>query len=145
QMRTVNGRVQRPIAVLRPELKSTERWTLSVSVLSISGSIIGHRLQLPDDEIRPLLMEAARSLVATRLPHPEEVGVNRPSVWRIFTPDAGPYEALLYAAILLFGKQGYAETSVTEIADAVGVPASGVYRYFSSKSDILTTGLQRAV
>ncbi len=144
-MRTVNTRVQRPIGVLRPGLNSVERWTLSVSVLSIAGSVLGHRLQLPDDEVRPLLIEAARSLVATRLPQPGEVGVNRPSVWRIFTPDAGPYEALLHAAILLFGKKGYAETSVTEIADAVGVPASGVYRYFSSKSDILTTGLQRAV
>lgn len=145
QMRTVHRRIQRPLVALRPELTSAERWTLSSSLLSLSGSILGHRLRLPDEEVRPLLSEAARAVAATQLPKPEDVGVNRPAVWRIFTPDAGPYEALLHAAILLFGKQGYAETSVTEIADAVGVPASGVYRYFSSKADILTTGLQRAM
>ncbi|WP_084014133.1 TetR/AcrR family transcriptional regulator [Mycolicibacter kumamotonensis] len=145
QMATVNRRIQRPIGALRPELNAVERWTLAASLLSVAGSILGHRLQLPDDEIRPMLIEAARALVATRLPRPGDVGVNRLTVWRLFTPDAGPYEALLHAAILLFGKKGYAETSVTEIADAVGVPASGVYRYFSSKADILTTGLQRAM
>jgi AcrR family transcriptional regulator len=137
--------VQRPLEVLRPGLTSSERWTLSAGLLSIAGSVVGHRLPIPDDEIRPLLLDTARALAATELPQPGDVGVNRPSVWRIFTPDAGPYEALLHSAILLFGRKGYAETSVTEIADAVGVPASGVYRYFSSKSDILTTGLQRAV
>lgn len=145
QIYKVNRRVQRPLEVLRPGLTSSERWTLSAGLLSIAGSVVGHRLPIPDDEIRPLLLDTARALAATELPQPGDVGVNRPSVWRIFTPDAGPYEALLHSAILLFGRKGYAETSVTEIADAVGVPASGVYRYFSSKSDILTTGLQRAV
>lgn len=145
QMHTVGARLKRPISVMRPELNSLEQWTLTVALVSVAGSIIGHRLQLPDDEIKPLLIRASQSVVATQLPRADDIGVNRPSVWRIFTPDAGPYEALLHSAVLLFGKQGYAETGVTEIADAVGVPASGVYRYFSSKSDILTTGLQRAV
>lgn len=145
QMQTVGARTERPIAVLRPELNALERWTMSVALISVAGSIIGHRLQLPDDEIKPLLMAASRSVVATQLPRADEIGVSRPSVWRIFTPDAGPYEALLHSAVLLFGTKGYSETGVTEIADAVGVPASGVYRYFSSKGDILTTGLQRAV
>lgn len=141
----VNRRVQRPLNVLRPGLTSIERWTLSAGLLSIAGSVVGHRLPISDDEIRPLMLDTARALAGAELPQQGDVGVNRPSVWRIFTPDAGPYEALLHSAILLFGTKGYAETSVTEIADAVGVPASGVYRYFSSKSDILTTGLQRAV
>lgn len=145
QMETVGMRVQRPLAVLRPGLTQVERWTLSLGLISISRSIIGYRLQIPDEEVRQLLIEAARAVAATQLPQAEDLGVNRPSVWRIFTPDAGPYEALLHSAILLFGRQGYAETGVTEIAEAVGVPASGVYRYFSSKGDILTTGLQRAL
>lgn len=145
QIYNVNRRVQRPLNVLRPGLRSVERWTLSAGLLSIAGSVVGHCLPIPDDEIRPLLLGMARDLATAQLPQPGDFGANRPSVWRIFTPDAGPYEALLHSAILLFGTKGYAETSVTEIADAVGVPASGVYRYFSSKSDILTTGLQRAV
>lgn len=145
QMRKVNRRVQRPLMVLRPGLTPVERWKLSGGLLMIPGSIMGHELELSDDDVRPLLMTAARNVAATELPTPDESAVSRPAVWRIFTPSAGPYEALLNSAILLFGKKGYAETSITEIAEAVGVPASGVYRYFSSKSDILTTGLQRAM
>jgi len=145
QMRKVGRRLQRPLMVLRPGLTASERWKLSAALLSLADSIGGHRLELSDDEIRPVLITAARALAATELPKPSEASVSRPAVWRIFTPSAGPYEALLHSAILLFGKKGYAETSVTEIAEAVGVPASGVYRYFSSKSDILTTGLQRAM
>lgn len=145
QLRTVSSRMRRPLNVLRPGLNALEQWTLTVALVSVAGSIVGHRLQLPDDEIRPLLITAARSVAATQLPQADEIGVNRPSVWRIFTPDAGPYEALLHSAVAIFGKKGYAETGVSEIAEAVGVPASGVYRYFSSKSDILATGLQRAL
>jgi AcrR family transcriptional regulator len=145
QLSDVSRRMQRPLDVLRPELTSSERWMVSAALLSLAGSVVGHRLPIPDDEVKPFLLDAARALAATQLPQPADIEANRPSVWRIFTPDAGPHEALLTAAIMLFGKQGYTETSVTEIADAVGVPASGVYRYFSSKNDILTTGLQRAV
>lgn len=141
----VNRRLQRPLLMLRPELSKSERWTLSAGLLSVPGSVIGHRLDIRDTQIRPLLIRAARDLAATELPKQGAVEAPRPAVWRIFTPSAGPYEALLHSAILLFGRKGYAETSVTEIAEAVGVPASGVYRYFSSKSDILTTGLQRAM
>ncbi|MEO6792557.1 MAG: TetR/AcrR family transcriptional regulator [Mycobacterium sp.] len=147
QLATVGGRLQRPLGALRPGLTSWEGSILSTGLLSIAGTIIRNQLKLrpPDDQVRALVMDAARALVATQLPKPDDVGVNRPAVWRIFTPDAGPYEALLHSAILLFGRQGYAETSVTEIAEAVGIPASGVYRFFSSKSDVLATGLQRAV
>ena len=54
-MATVNRRIQRPIGVLRPELNAVERWTLAASLLSVAGSILGHRLQLPDEEILRLL------------------------------------------------------------------------------------------
>ncbi|HET9874596.1 MAG TPA: TetR/AcrR family transcriptional regulator, partial [Mycobacterium sp.] len=42
------------------------------------------------------------------------------------------------------GDRGYAETSMNQIADAAGVPVSGIYRYFPSKRDILATGLRVA-
>ena len=39
--------------------------------------------------------------------------------------------------MLLFNHKGYRDTSMEDIAAAVGIPASGIYRYFSGKSDIL--------
>ena len=64
--------------------------------------------------------------------------------WRIFAEDAGVYEALLHASMALFKDRGYSETSMAQIAKAAGVPVSGIYRYFSGKCEILTTGLRRA-
>ncbi len=44
----------------------------------------------------------------------------------------------------LFDERGYRETSMEQIATAVGMPTSGIYRYFSGKSDILATAMRRA-
>ena len=44
----------------------------------------------------------------------------------------------------LFNRKGYRDTSMEEIAAAVGMPTSGIYRYFSGKSDILAAAFRRA-
>ncbi|MGH3632861.1 TetR/AcrR family transcriptional regulator [Mycobacterium sp.] len=143
QLRTVNRRIQRPLTALRPTLTSSQRWMLSSGLLSIVGSIVDHHVRLPADEIRTLMAEAAAALLATELPHPDDV-VTRPPVWRIFAADTGVYEALLHASMVLFNHHGYPETSMAQIASAVGIPVSAIYRYFSGKCEILSTGLVRA-
>ena len=44
----------------------------------------------------------------------------------------------------LFNERGYHDTSVEQIAAAVGLPASGVYRYFPGKRDLLAASFRRA-
>ena len=44
----------------------------------------------------------------------------------------------------LFNLKGYRDTGMEDIASAVGMPASGIYRYFSGKSDILAAAFRRA-
>lgn len=144
QMEVVNRRIHRPLLVIRPALGSPDRWMLSAGLLSVVASVVAHQLTLPDGQIHAILAAAVTALLTTEFPDPTECDAGRLSVWRIFSADAGAYEGLLYAAMVLFGDQGYAETSLTQIAETVGVPASGVYRYFSSKCDILTTGVRRA-
>src|SRR5574337_358445 len=144
RMRVVSRRIRRPLVVIRAGRSEERRCMLSAGLFSVIASIIDHELQLPDDEIRAVLTGAASALLTADLPEPGAHKVRRPSVWRVFSADAGAYEALLHGAMVLFGNQGYAETSVTQIAEAVGIPVSGIYRYFSSKGDILTTGLRRA-
>ncbi len=143
QLRVVNRRVQRPLMVIRPTLTSSHRWMLSSGLLSVIGSIVDHRVALPDDEIRALLTEVASAVLAAELPESEDV-LSRPSSWQIFESDTGVYEALLQASMVLFNAKGYPETSMAEIASAVGIPVSGIYRYFPGKCDILSTGLRRA-
>ena len=44
----------------------------------------------------------------------------------------------------LFNRKGYRDTTMEEIASAVGIPTSGIYRYFSGKNDILAAIYRRA-
>lgn len=143
QLKQVNRRIQKPLMMIRPSLISSQRWMLSAGVLSVIGSSVDHRLRLPADEIRPLLAGAASSIVAAELPQPGDV-FPRPASWRLFAEDAGVYEALLHASMVLFKDRGYSETSMAHIASAAGIPVSGIYRYFSGKCEILATGLRRA-
>jgi AcrR family transcriptional regulator len=143
QLRVVNRRIQQPLMVIRPTLTSSHRWMLSSGLLSVIGSIVDHRVALPSDEISALLADVASAMLGAELPKPEEA-LSRPASWRIFESDTGVYEALLQASMVLFNAKGYPATSMAEIASAVGIPVSGIYRYFPGKCDILSTGLRRA-
>jgi AcrR family transcriptional regulator len=143
QLRVVNRRIQRPLMAIRPTLTSSHRWMLSSGLLSVIGSIVDHRVALPAEEIRVLLTEAASAVLGAALPEPEDA-LSRPTSWRIFESDTGVYEGLLQASMVLFNAKGYSETSMAEIASAVGIPVSAIYRYFPGKCDILSTGLRRA-
>jgi AcrR family transcriptional regulator len=141
QMRSVHRRIQRPLTEIRPAMTSRERWTLSTAVLSVIGSIVDHRAKLPAIQVRTLLAELADAVSSAELPDVPDVEVPR------FAPmvvEPSKYEALLNESMRLFNLQGYRDTSMDDIATAVGMPASGIYRYFSGKSDMLTAMFRRA-
>lgn len=54
-------------------------------------------------------------------------------------------DKLIEAASLLIQRQGYASTTLAEIAEASGVPLGSVYYYFKSKDDVLTAITDRRV
>ena len=142
QMRTVHHRIQRPLMAIRPELTSRQRWTLSTAALSVIGSIVDHRAKLPAIQVRALLADLADAVLAAELPEVESNATEaQPAVASAETPK---YEALLNESMRLFNLKGYRDTSMEDIATAVGMPASGIYRYFSGKSDILAAAFRRA-
>lgn len=51
-------------------------------------------------------------------------------------------ENITNAAAQHFRKKGYAATTMTEIADSVGIKAASIYNHFSSKQEILNLLLQ---
>jgi AcrR family transcriptional regulator len=143
QMRDVHHRIQRPLKAIRPELTSRQRWILSTSALSVIGSIVDHRAKLPAIQVRALLADLADAVLAAELPDAaSSVVATRPPVAAI--TETPKYEALLYESMQLFNLKGYRDTSMEDIATAVGMPASGIYRYFSGKSDILAAAFRRA-
>lgn len=142
QLRMVHHRIQRPLAALHPDQTSHERWTSSTAVLSVIGSIVDHRARLPAGRIRTLLGELATVLATADLVRPDD-GAPAPAV-PSRPPPQSKYEALLDESMRLFNEKGYRDTSVEEIAATVGLPASGVYRYFARKSDLLAASFRRA-
>lgn len=143
QMRAVHHRIQAPLLVMRPGLTSRQRWTLSTAALSVIGSIVDHRAKLPAIQVRALLADLADAVLAAEpivedTASPERVRSAPP------IPDTSKYEALLSESMRLFNLKGYRDTSMEDIAAGVGMPASGIYRYFSGKSDILAAGFRRA-
>jgi AcrR family transcriptional regulator len=143
QMRTVHLRIQQPLATTRPELTSRQRWTLSTAVLSVVGSIVDHRAKLPGIQVRALLAELADAVLTAELPDVSDVAIEPPPPEEA-AGESSKYEALLNESLRLFNLKGYRDTGMEDIAAAVGMPASGIYRFFSGKSDILAAVFRRA-
>jgi AcrR family transcriptional regulator len=142
QMRTVHHRIHRPLSIIRPELSSRQRWKLSTSALSIAGSIVDHRAKLPAAQVRVLLADLAEAVLSAEVADDDG---GRPSARSVPPRTASSkYEALLNESMRLFNQKGYRETSMEDIASAVGMPASGIYRYFAGKADILAAAFRRA-
>lgn len=57
----------------------------------------------------------------------------------------GTYSDTLAAAAKLFRDQGYAATTLRQIADAVGIKAGSIYYYFESKEEILDKVLDTGI
>ncbi|WP_166908762.1 TetR/AcrR family transcriptional regulator [Mycobacterium sp. DL440] len=142
QVRTVHRRIHRPLMELRPEMSSRARWTLSTAVLGVIGSVVDHRSKLPAGQVRALLADICDTVLAAELP--EFPNATDPVVTPPPVVTATKYEALLTESMRLFNQNGYRDTTMEDIAAAVGMPASGIYRYFSGKSDILAAGFRRA-
>ncbi|HSS22869.1 MAG TPA: TetR/AcrR family transcriptional regulator [Mycobacterium sp.] len=142
QLRLTNKRLQRPLAVLRPTLKPPQLSTLSAAALSVIGSITDHSAALAIGEIRSSVSEMATDVLAADLP----LGRDRVPVTPrpVVTASAGTYEFVLYESMHLFYERGFRDTSMDDIAVAVGMQPSGLYRYFPSKADILAALYHRA-
>ena len=143
QLKVVNRRLQVPLAQLRPKLTSSQLRTLLTATLSVIGSITDHSNPLAAGEIRLCLNTMAADLLAADLPTTRRRTVALREAVSV-GPEAGMYEHVLYEAVRLFYEHGYRNTSMEDIATAVGIQASGLYRTFPGKADILALAYRRA-
>jgi AcrR family transcriptional regulator len=81
-----------------------------------------------------------------RLKDPAADSTGRPRARSAAAPDktVPSAEAILDAAEALFGRRGYAATSVDAICTASALPVGSIYHHFGSKSAILSAVLDRA-
>ncbi|MGW0161270.1 TetR/AcrR family transcriptional regulator [Mycobacterium sp. NPDC003323] len=143
QIELVNRRLQQPLMRLRPDLTSRERWTLSSAALSVIGSVTDHRAALPLGEMRALLAGLASAVLWAPLPPPDD-SPPRKRLSHSGSAVGGKYEILLRESLMLFHRKGFRETSMEDIAAAVGMQPSGIYRFFPAKADILAASYRRS-
>jgi AcrR family transcriptional regulator len=143
QIKLVNRRLQRPMSQLRPNLDSRQRWILSSAVLSVIGSITDHHAQLATDRIHATLAKIARDVRDADLPQRMASDDRPPSRVSVGT-EAGEYEQILHSAMLLFNERGYRDTGMDDIAAAVDISTTSLYRFFSGKAAILAAVYHRA-
>jgi AcrR family transcriptional regulator len=141
QLKVVNHRMQGPLMNLRGKLTSNQRWTLSSAALTIIGSITDHSNPLAASDIRTVLCTMANDVMAAELPAGRRRAAPEPLA---VGAEAGMYEHVLYESVRLFYENGYRNTSMEDIASAVGIQASGLYRSFPGKADILALAYRRA-
>ncbi|MGA9871568.1 MAG: TetR/AcrR family transcriptional regulator [Rhodococcus sp. (in: high G+C Gram-positive bacteria)] len=137
----LNQRVREPLMQLRPELGARDAATVTAAAVSVVASITAHRSVLSAKQIGALLLDTTRGVLATELPSGEGE-VAPPTL-----PDLEPNtkrEVLLYEAIRLFYRSGYHNVSIEEIGAAAGINASGVYRHFAGKADVLAAAFHLA-
>lgn len=139
----VNRSISAPLTRLRPGLEATDTALLSAAALSVVGSITAHRTPLADKRIEALLHEAAWSVLTADVSAWPEGGHERTSP-APGLPSSSKREQLLQAALHLFYERGYHDVSIEEIGSAAELNASGVYRYFDSKADLLAAIFTRA-
>ena len=141
-MTDINSRIGSSIASVRPGLTKADYVLLSSAVLSVIGSITAHRTPLATRRLEQLLLGACHAVIGTELA-PDEPPVDEPARAPGLAV-ANRREVLLREAVLLFDAHGYHEVSIEEIGAAAGINASGVYRHFASKADLLAAAFHRA-
>ncbi|NUS45950.1 MAG: TetR family transcriptional regulator [Mycobacteriaceae bacterium] len=140
----VNDRVAVPLRTLRPKLADADVAMLAAAALSAIGSITAHHTASAAPRIAAVLHEMCWAVVQSELPAAERGKSVRFRPAAPPDPDADRSEQLIDVAIGMFAARGYHDASVEELASAVGMTASGVYRHFPSKADLLAAALDRA-
>ncbi|UOE43059.1 TetR/AcrR family transcriptional regulator [Agromyces larvae] len=141
-LRTLRHRVADPLAVLRPDASPELLDLASRAALSAIASITTHRTAAPTGAIRSLLADTARrSLTVDPAPADDAPPIDAEG------PGVRPRrrkDLLVQAAISLFAERGYHEVTIEDIARAVDLTPSGVYRHFAGKSDLLRAACEQA-
>jgi AcrR family transcriptional regulator len=127
----------------RGELAVEQAELLVQCTLSVLLSSAQHRLVLPRPEHDLLMTDLCRAVLAVHppvLPQRPPDQAARPSL-----PLQSRRESLLEAATSMFAARGYTTTSLDDIGAAAGIAGPSVYNHFSSKADLLTTAVTRAI
>ena len=141
QAAAVNRRVALHLSRSEPPASARAETILTSAMFSVIGSITAHNLILPQRRMEQVLLDACLSIE-----HGGSAITSRRSEQTVSTRSVttNKRERLLQEAVRLFDSRGYHDVSIEEIAAAAGLNASGMYRYFPSKAELLGAVFYRA-
>jgi AcrR family transcriptional regulator len=90
-----------------------------------------------------LLARAAHAAVAAALPESGHTRERPAVIGRAPQLPTSRREALLAAAIRLFGERGFPSVSMNDLGTATGIAGPSVYNHFENKNDLLVAALTR--
>lgn len=135
----VVGRVSEGVRAEHPLPQEQLR---AVAALGVIGSVTQHHISMARRRLEETLLAAALRVAATT-----PVTGNRAP--RAVELPAAPVPRtrraeILAAAIPLFARDGFAKVTNGQIAEAVGIAPSALYRHYATKVDILVAGCLQA-
>ncbi|MEV0393676.1 TetR/AcrR family transcriptional regulator [Polymorphospora rubra] len=114
----------------------------AVAALGVIGSVTMHHTSIAQRRIEELLLASAMRVAAT---DPAAATGNARSVELPAQPVPRTRRAeILAAAIPLFARDGFANVTNVQIAQAVGLAPSAIYRHYPGKVDILVAACLQA-
>ncbi|MFD0318628.1 TetR/AcrR family transcriptional regulator [Streptomyces flavalbus] len=133
------GRVDEAVQRERP---LPDRRLRAVAALGAIGSITMHRTSIAQRRAEDLLLASALRVAATD-PAAGRAGAHSVELPARPVPRTRRAE-ILAAAIPLFARDGFANVTNGQIAEAVGVTPSALYRHYPGKIDILAAACLQA-
>ena len=126
----------------RPEYPQPDDHLRAVAALGAIGSVTMHRTSIAQRRIEELLLASAMSVVGT------DPAAAAGSARRVELPGQPVPRTrraqILAAAIPLFARDGFATVTNGQIAQAVGLTPSALYRHYPGKVDILVAACLQA-
>jgi AcrR family transcriptional regulator len=126
------------VQVDRPDLHRDEAAFLARCALSVFASPSHHHVGLT----RPAAEGVVVAMVEATMGAPVRLGAP-PSGHRTAVERASRREAVLAAAIELFGRRGFDAVRMEDVGAAAGITGPSIYEHFTGKADLLMAALIR--
>lgn len=131
----------------RPDLGEADAQLAARAVLGVLGSPLKRRLRLSRRRHEQLVLRLASAVASCEFT--PAAGADLPPASA--EPPSAPVpglrvprrDQLLNEAIRLFDERGYQTVTMADIGEATGIVASGVYRHFPGKTDLLVAATNR--
>jgi len=133
--------VGRVTEMVRREFPLPDERLRAVAALGVIGSVTMHHTTIGPRRIEDLLLESAMRVVATDPAAAGSAGLVELPAQPV--PRTRRAE-ILAAAIPLFARDGFANVTNVQIAQAVGLAPSAIYRHYPGKVDILVAACLQA-